>query len=319
MLFSFNTAGTLTNQRPGLEWSTLLQNIAFSQTPSLCGRNVFIWRNSVQNQAHCENVPVGSATATNLNLPACVSSESLSMGLKAWMTEGRLGSQRVCVCGGRTPAPSGWSLPLLWNWKLHKWVQCQSSISSVHLSHAAQRLVRKGSSVQQRTSDEGSLSLLWFFLSYFNSTVSDECIYMHFIFFCGFAHYYYFESLILYLHPCFGLLSMKMPSASHYTGFFISWLANLTSLEQMHKNFPRMRGRLVLHILAANWIWWLSLHMSCTCGQHCKQTLHDVERYLSLHSHKSIYSTRKTPLYMVLYLKISFIRARKFFFFFFYT
>lgn len=40
---------------------------------------------------------------------------SLSMGLKAWMAEGRLGSQ-----SDRAPAPSPWTLPLLWNWKLHK-------------------------------------------------------------------------------------------------------------------------------------------------------------------------------------------------------
>lgn len=175
-----------------------------------------------------------------------VSVESLSMGLKAWMAEGRLGSQRLCAehpvsrCGGRAPAPSGWSLPLLWNWKLHKWVQSQSSTSSVHSSHTAQAasgrhgtawwraygcscsslavvrwpgcdlglLMGRGrvQSVQQPVlvvvngcQDEGSFSslLFFFFLSYFNSTVSHECIYMHFIFFCGFAHDYYFKSSYL--------------------------------------------------------------------------------------------------------------------------
>lgn len=45
---------------------------------------------------------------------------SLSLGLKAWMAEGRLGSPRRSQCGDGYSALSGWSLPLLWNWKLHK-------------------------------------------------------------------------------------------------------------------------------------------------------------------------------------------------------
>ncbi|XP_051523152.1 1-phosphatidylinositol 4,5-bisphosphate phosphodiesterase epsilon-1-like [Myxocyprinus asiaticus] len=72
----------------------------------------------------------GRSWSLNVNVNGPVVQESahrsLSMGLKVWMAEERLGSQRqrvgnpVSQCGDRAQAPSTWSLPLLWNWKLHK-------------------------------------------------------------------------------------------------------------------------------------------------------------------------------------------------------
>ncbi|XP_073773922.1 1-phosphatidylinositol 4,5-bisphosphate phosphodiesterase epsilon-1 isoform X6 [Danio rerio] len=62
----------------------------------------------------------GRSRSVTVNTNSNDTHRSLSLGLKAWMAEGRLGSPRRSQCGDGVSALSGWSLPLLWNWKLHK-------------------------------------------------------------------------------------------------------------------------------------------------------------------------------------------------------